>query len=359
MYSGSTITVHPGATLLFDLTALSGSTFKLEDDSAVQFDGPAEFRDSSIFDIGAVTTITVNDTVDIGEGGMDVDWDGSGEDSHTIVNEDGILSLNVNQLDSGGGNDTFDGTLEINSGRVNVDVADGNWRIRGQLNMDNTVGVAPVLYSPDTLAIAGGLHVGGAGPSRIHVPESSTTVTFAFSSMAIVDRDLQLDNRLTVVARRGTFMGAGRLVNLPGRTLDLLNGADTGNLPVVNEGVLQIAGAGAVGQVMVGGFDQTTTGEFHVDLTSPVSGNYDQLNVMGHASLAGELNAATGGGYLDPTVPGTVDAFVLIVADSLSGTFDDVIYDGNPLTAPTTHVGSGLFRIVDYDFSSGSADMRC
>ena len=86
--------------------------------------------------------------------------------------------------------------------------------------------------------------------------------------------------------------------------------SDLSDVANPNEGILEIAGAGEMGQAMVGGFQQTTTGEFDVDLTGPVSGNYDQLIAAGHASLAGELNAAISWGYVDPTVPGTVDGFV-------------------------------------------------
>ena len=315
------------------------------------------FRDASTFDMAAArrSSSTIRST--LAQGRLEFDWDGSGENSHTIVNENGILNLDVLWLESGVPNDTFSGTLEMNSGEVHVEVNDDYWRILGHLNMNNTVG-APVLHSQDTLALGGTVHVGGSGPSLIRVPDPGNRLVFLAGSMTTLDQDLQLNNWRTVVEAGGTFTGPGRLVNLPGWRLDLQDGADTGDVHVLNDGILEVVFAGGLGQATVGGFEQTTTGVFHVDLTSPAFGNYDQLTVMGHASLAGELNAATGGGYGDPTVPGTVDAFVLIVADSLSGAFDDVRYNTRLLTARTTHVGDGLFRIVDYDFSSSSADMR-
>ena len=90
--------------------------------------------------------------------------------------------------------------------------------------------------------------------------------------------------------------------------------------------------------------------------TIPVT-EHDRLDVGRTAFLQGTLDITTLPGYVDPSVPGTFDPFVLIVAASIDGSFDQVSYDGADLTPAfgvsadgsfVSYAGNGLFRRVDY-----------
>ncbi len=99
--------------------------------------------------------------------------------------------------------------------------------------------------------------------------------------------------------------------------------------------------------------------------------SHDQLVVSGTsgiADLAGKLEVVTLD-YTDPTTPGTVDAFVAVMASSIVGNFDEVTYDGTALPASgadPVHVGAGLFRgyttsntevtVFNYKALAGDAD---
>ena len=173
MNSGATITVGPSATLqsTASLHANAG-TITLRDNSTAVFDGTAQIDDAVVFDnqSGTIsssfrTTMIVNNTVDIGSGGIIFDWDGTAENSRTIVNENGTLTLDVNRLDTDG-TDTFDGRLEMNSGDVVVQVADGDWGLAGDLFISNTASDVPVL-SGDDINLFGDIEVGGSGDSKM------------------------------------------------------------------------------------------------------------------------------------------------------------------------------------------------
>lgn len=88
----------------------------------------------------------------------------------------------------------------------------------------------------------------------------------------------------------------------------------------------------------------------------------DLLQVGGTANLDGTLKILPlGGGYVDPTAPGTVESYQVLTALSFVGTLDAVQFNGATLVAEfplsgnnfRDHVGAGLFRGVHY-FSTPS-----
>jgi hypothetical protein len=86
---------------------------------------------------------------------------------------------------------------------------------------------------------------------------------------------------------------------------------------------------------------------------------YDQLTVDGVAQLDGTLQVLVnefGGVYSDPGSPGLFHELELILAGAIAGEFEEFIYDGELLALSFSdmgqdrfHVGSGLFRVLDYD----------
>ncbi|HEY6565325.1 MAG TPA: hypothetical protein VIY86_12555, partial [Pirellulaceae bacterium] len=96
--------------------------------------------------------------------------------------------------------------------------------------------------------------------------------------------------------------------------------------------------------------------EMEIQGTTPVT-QHDQLQVGDQAFLNGTLETIVGGGYMDPTTPGTLDSFVLITAADIESSFDQVVYNGSPLVPSfgvdnngsfVSHVDDGLFRVVKY-----------
>jgi PEP-CTERM motif len=88
--------------------------------------------------------VTANQTINIGV----YDWD----TGTTTVNPGVTFTINATNIDIG--NDRHDGTINVNSGTINVNVADNQWDLNGNLNLTNTGAGNPVLNG-DTLRVFG------------------------------------------------------------------------------------------------------------------------------------------------------------------------------------------------------------
>ena len=180
--AGSTTAVNAnaGITVFEGNLTFNEGNFTVGDDATVQFDRTTMFVDATDFTNAGTWNIVINATTNIGDAtvaaGEDFNWDGSDSVANvTTVNATGVLNINVENVDAGA-SDTYDGTLTMNSGNVDVQVADGSWIMNGDLNMNNTAGDIPVL-SGDSVAIGAdngslnaNLNVGGTGISQISAP---------------------------------------------------------------------------------------------------------------------------------------------------------------------------------------------
>lgn len=181
--NGSTaqLNLNAGTTILNNNLTVTDGNFVLDGGATVQFEGTTTFADGTDFVNSnvATTSIVVNSSVTIGnatvDAGEDFNWDGGGfADNSTVVNATGDLNINVENIDLAG--DSYGGTLTMNSGNVDVQVADGSWLMVRTININNTASDVPLL-SGDILEIgndAGAadshLNVGGTGVSRISAP---------------------------------------------------------------------------------------------------------------------------------------------------------------------------------------------
>jgi hypothetical protein len=218
----------------------------------VQFDGTTRFPDATDFVVDAnffddlhPDTIRVNSVVDIGDLTVSADedfyWDSADE---TIVNAGGDLSINVEHLRPGIVEpDTYRATLTLNSGNVDVRVADGEWVLDGVLNLNNSAADIPLL-SGDTIEIgpdfafgtSGDVIVGGAGTSQISAPVIFT----AGANLSVAATAVLVTGNVTFQSVNGNsnaeFTGSGtwRLagtntvsetttINMTGGTVDLDN----------------------------------------------------------------------------------------------------------------------------------------
>ena len=182
-----------------------------------------------------------------------------------------------------------------------------NWTLSTQPGFVHNVSIDPV----DGVLVS--------GPSQ---PTIVKDLRIGSTTTGVAELQLQNSGPLRVAE--------GLLVDERGRLSG--NGAITGDVEVASEGEVFI------------GIDGLT--------------DHGQFAINGTAMLGGTLAIQTlGGSYLDPTAPGSFDAFNLISASLITGVFDEIEYDGLALE-PTfgvgidgsfaTHVGDGLFRLINY-----------
>jgi hypothetical protein len=239
LLSGGALTVN-GATTQVNLNGgatgfVSGMTFNdgqftLANNATVQFNGTTTFADATDITNGNLTTIIVASSVNIGDGtvvaGEDFNWDGNLFSSTTIVNPAGQLNINVENIDVDG-TDTFNGTITMNSGNMNVQVSGPLWIMDGILNISNTASDVPKLTgdavqigNDDSIATTMGVE--GSGLSRLSAPTT-------FMSDARVD------------------VAAGAFLETTGATtFQSVNGAD--NAQFTGAGTWRLAGTNTINE---------------------------------------------------------------------------------------------------------------
>lgn len=97
-----------------------------------------------------------------------------------------------------------------------------------------------------------------------------------------------------------------------------------------------------------------TNASLEIELAGPLAGSqHDRLSVAGDLSLDGILHVQPISPYADPSHPGEVDSFTLIIATAIDGVFDHITYDGvfleETVSTPTeirSYIDDGLFRIL-------------
>ena len=128
------------------------------------------------------------------------------------------------------------------------------------------------------------------------------------------------------------FTGAGSLINLPTRSLRLLDGILSTDLGVLidNQGILQLGAAGQTGQIAAVDYQQAAGGEMEVEIAGTGLTQFDRLNLTGTASLAGTLDLALLGGFL----PASGNTFnILSATGGVSGTFSSVLQPASLIAA--------------------------
>ena len=181
------------------------------------------------------------------------DWDGTSGDGE-IWAESGILELQAVPA----GVYPFNGIVKVTeASEIYTNGFALQFSGSGLLEMTNGT-----YRSTNATNLYGTLHVNTGGVSTITAPN----FVFQPGSTTVLEEDLELDNAAAQVNPPAfpllpNFEGTGRLVDLATSQLDLLNGADTGEVEIVNEGQLDINGGG-LGQVWAGGLEQSGTGKF-------------------------------------------------------------------------------------------------
>ena len=141
-------------------------------------------------------------------------------------------------------------------------------------------------------------------------------------------------NNETEIDAGSTFNGGGSLVNLSGRELRLLDGADVDVL-IQNDGIVSIGAS--PGQVTGLDFLQTANGTLEIELEGTGLTDFDRMTLNGQAQLDGLLEVSLLAGF----TPALGDSFIVLsAAGGVSGMF-------GTLDLPT--LATGLDWNVIYD----------
>lgn len=160
-------------------------------------------------------------------------------------------------------------------------------------------------------------------------------------------------------------------VGVAGAIADFVFVEDTGRLHLnnhvtLNELIVRDSGQLSLGDTtaivaLVGSYNQQTGTTLQLDIVddSPGTG-HDMFIVSETASLAGTLDvnvddSSPTSTYAEPVLRGEQDVFSLLVADSVDGVFEQVIFDGTLLVEGSNYLGinengqDGFFRILNYN----------
>ena len=156
--------------------------------------------------------------------------------------------------------------------------------------------------------------------------------TFANTSKSQLNGDLQLLG-VTRVENGATFTGTGDVINTPGSTLQLADGAVLG-VDLVNQGMLTLGNSPGQGAAV--DFMQTASGQWNLEIAGMGPTDFDNLLLSGAAQLGGQLEVTLLNNYAP--IPG--DEFTILAsANGVTGTFDTLV-------APT--LGPGLEFQLSY-----------
>ncbi len=231
----SRINVDTG-TLRFNAptTVETGAIIDLDEGVTLRWHNPATIEDpNSIVNDAAGTRFNVYSTVFIGSGFGSLDWDNVAGDGTTIVNANSAWIVNVGSLDAGA--DTYAGRIELNSGGMSIQVADGAWTMNGELEMNNTALDRPIL----------------AGSRMVVSQIGSINMT----GDCWITADLDLQGDLTLYSGVGTlsgrtaFRGTSQVSLSPGTILKLnylteySGGSYTGNGEMQQNGPAHVTGS--------------------------------------------------------------------------------------------------------------------
>lgn len=107
----------------------------------------------------------------------DFDFDGGGASTNEVIVEaGGVLDMNLDEFE---GNDRADGFLTLNSGALQLEVADDSWTMERRLTLNNSDGIIPVVSGSEmvvgndaiiTSSNDADVRVTGNGTSQINAP---------------------------------------------------------------------------------------------------------------------------------------------------------------------------------------------
>ncbi len=334
--NGGLFTVNEGSNLDFDgITVVHGGEFvthsNVSTTGSIDFNGATEW-DGNISLTGFARqngpahvtgpTIIAGDTFDM---------DGSDAASWNI---DANLTMNVDRIDFSG-ND-FNTTMDIRSGRLNVNLSDGAyWRLAGTTNLSgNSLLFSTKIGEGSPLELLGAVNVTGKADI------ATSTIVGSSSTINIPNPNAALRFTSNVLAGAGvTFTGAGTFQNGANSLMTFNSGANTNGLGVHNAGTLRVGAAAGI--MSVARFQNS--GTWLVDIGGDTAGSeHDRIVSNGPATLGGTLQVHLLNGFQ----PAIGDEFTILTAvGGITGSF-----------APGVTSSSGSFT-YHWDVLTDAADV--
>ncbi len=256
----------------------------------------------SMLSIGSLTDLRLNTNVQLTGGGTIAM---SNNIQNRIFGTNGTQILtNVDNTIRGSGQLGLNLTPIVNQGTIiadqpvplNIDPNAGGFDNQGALRAENnaTLGLfaGPFTTSGNVFAAA------GSTITRAATDYSQT------GGSTIIDGSLDLNTGGVVTLNGGTLGGTGTI-----------------NADVFIAAGIAAPGLSAGTLTIVGDYTQAATGDFAVELGGIATGQFDVLNVMGVANLAGSISISVINGF----VPSAGDTFVVLTsATPLTGIFDTI-----------------------------------
>jgi hypothetical protein len=277
--------------------------------------------------VGLVATDVNNNGVIEADGGLltlsaaSTDFDGSTNLGQLRAVNGGTLKLN------GGPTFNFAGTVQA-SGGSKVWANNFNFHFGPASTLSLT---GSSFEATNSMDINGQVTI-GAGESTIEV-EVNRFLDFESTSSTTLNGNLRLESNNASVAAGATFSGSGALVVPDGSHLTLAANANV-NVLLDNQGTIRPAGFDSVGRVDVKDYQQSSTGEWFMEITGTNLNQYDRVVVNGVAQLGGLLNVDIDGGFI-PALGNTFN--ILSATGGVAGQFDQVDVSGFP-AGLTVHV---------------------
>jgi len=285
--------------------------------------------EKSIRGTGTVTSPVINSGAIEAQGGtLQVnnpasDWDGDNNAGHLRATGGGSLELTDGVFPA------FTGTvMAVEGSRVLLNGFDFHFDPGSSLILGDSE-----FQSTNTTDLGGVVFVNAGAESTIEV-QVNRFLDFESTSSTTLNGDLRLINNNTTIEAGATFSGTGALVIPDNSHLVADPGADV-DILLDLQGTFRPAGFNTVGRVDLRDYQQSETGELIVELSGTSLNQFDRLVVDGDVLLDGLLDVDMDGGFVP--VPG--NAFNIISANNVAGTFDQVQTSGMP---------AGLFIEVHY-----------
>ncbi|MDA1177740.1 MAG: hypothetical protein O2931_02975 [Planctomycetota bacterium] len=277
----------------------------------------------------------------------DNDWDGTLNAGQLWAVGGGTLEVRDNsEINFSGSVLATGGSTVFNSGSSKFDFESAS-----SLQLS-----ASTFRSIHSTALRGSITVNAGLNSTINV---FPLARFYSTSSTTLNGNLQLDNTVTLIDSGAIFAGGGDLINMPGRKLQLLDGANVG-VAIENRGTLEIGNIPAQGQAQGLDYTQTAAGSWDLEVGGLALNQFDRLTLTGAASLAGTLNLSLISGFQASIALG--DSFnVLSAVGGVGGSFDTLI---QPPTMPADlmffpdYSVATLVRLVVVDRCDLNGDSR-
>jgi hypothetical protein len=266
---------------------------------------------------GLIQTSSRGETLVLQTAGNDNLWDGSTKRGDLRA----IYYATLELRDTG--DYPFSGSITIDQGGT-VFLNGFRMTLGSRSKLDLAGGALQYSGGPAMEIMGSVLVASGLGNSQIKTQGSPGGFLFKAGASVGLNGNLELNAETVVIEKDVTFSGSGVLMNQPGSTLQLGDGASlTGTLE--NRGDLVIGSS--PGHVVGENFTQLADGTLHIEIAGMDTADRDTLRFSGDTRLAGTLDLSLLNGF----VPSLGQTCFFLGAAAISGTFDNVI---QPPTMP-------------------------